>query len=110
MGMAITSVERQRILKSGEYQDFLKSWPELWDKLSAGRSSILTAKDDDKPIIESYIYQLHEAALSAFLRPRHAEIDRYKIIIESICDTAGRKDLFCIKDFSFNIKQFSGQI
>lgn len=101
MGMAITSVERQRILKSGEYQDFLKSWPELWDKLSAGRSSILTAKDDDKPIIESYIYQLHEAALSAFLRPRHAEIDRYKIIIESICDTAGRKDLFCIKDFSF---------
>ena len=101
MGMAITNTERDAILKSKEYQETLGAWPSVRDALHHARTALAAAPELEKPPIEALIYQLHESAITAYLRPRHATPLRYSELIEHLRRTSGRFDLFMFKGVSF---------
>lgn len=101
MGMALTSTERERTLKDQEFHDTIREWPELANSLKQARLRLTTISDDEKPFVESIIYQMHEAAMSSYLRPRHATHDRYIQLIEHLKKCANAPDLFCIRGVSF---------
>jgi signal transduction histidine kinase len=101
MGMAVTSMERNRILESSEFQETVREWPELASSIRQARSRLETVSEEEKPLIEGMIHQFHEAALSAYLRPRHATLQRYRQLIDHLKQAGNAPDLFCIRGVSF---------
>jgi molecular chaperone HtpG len=101
MGMSLTELERDRVLKSPDFSDFTQEWEELWDELVDARSRLKAATDPEKFAIETEIFQLHEAALAAYLRPRHATPERYRNLIVSLKIQTKRPDLFEYRGVSF---------
>lgn len=101
MGMSLTELERDRVLTSPNFSDFTQEWEELWDELVDARSRLKAAADSEKFAIETEIFQLHEAALAAFLRPRHATPDRYRSLLASLKIQTKRPDLFEYRGVSF---------
>jgi molecular chaperone HtpG len=101
MGMALTDTERDRIIGSRDFTDFAQEWGELWDELVDARSRLESATDTEKPMIETEIFQLHEAALAAYLRPRHATPEKYRSLIDILKTQSKRPDLFEFKGVSF---------
>jgi hypothetical protein len=93
MGMCLTSTERERIIKSEEFRQSLRGWQELSEALEVARERVETASDPEKPIIETHIFQLLEAGLCAYLRPRHATPERYRELLQAIENKAGRRDM-----------------
>lgn len=110
LGLSLTSLERDKILKSAEFIDSLREWPALWDALSTARKRLeelkalnLTSHEMEAQIlsIETEIFQFQEAGLSAFLRPLHATRNRYEEIIRLIKNASHRDDLFSVNDVPF---------
>ncbi len=101
MGLSLTSVERSRILESDAFLDSLQQWPEVSDALARARGRLDFADEKQRFQLETEIYQLQEAALSAYLRPRHASSERYKELVERLKRGSGRPDLFELRGVSF---------
>lgn len=101
LGMCLTIPERQRILSSLDFEEELRRWPQLWDELEATRLLYLSAQPEEKLLIENRLFQLQEAGLAAYLRPRHATSLRYRELIAQLKDAAGRSDLFEVRGVSF---------
>jgi molecular chaperone HtpG len=101
MGLSITSIERERILASDKFSDSLQQWPEISDALARARGKLEFATEEGKFQLETEIYQLQEAALSAYLRPLHASAERYHDLIKRLRAASGRADLFDIRGVSF---------
>ncbi|MGA3023884.1 MAG: ATP-binding protein [Bryobacteraceae bacterium] len=101
MGMCLTAMERARIVSSDEFQDSLQSWQEISTSLALARKRLVSASPSDSYAIEGEIFELEEAALAAFLRPRHAMPERYRKLIETIKRHANRQDLFEYRGVSF---------
>src|SRR5205085_4129903 len=101
MGMCLTSTERNRILASEEFTDTLRGWLEIWDALERARHRINGASEQERLCIETEIYQLQEAGLCAYLRPRHASRERYQMLIDLLKRESGRSDLFEFRGVSF---------
>ncbi len=101
LGMALTSTERDRIIKSVEFQDELRDWPELWERLELARKRISTVESSERLLLEAEIYQLQEVALSSYLRPRHASAERYTALVEMLKTETGRSDLFELNGVDF---------
>ncbi len=101
MGMAITQTERENILRSSEYQDTLRSWPSLNSTIQRLRKYVSKAPEEDKAALEALIYQLHEAGLTAYLRPRHATHARYHALVDHLRKSSGQSDLFSLKGVPF---------
>src|SRR6266568_2105138 len=116
-GMAVTMEERHHILESQQFQDTLMEWPELSDALRRARkrlqeiSAILEKPDPSRSNIATFeaerlqlegdIFQLQEAALVSYLRPRHATEERYRQLFSLIKKTSNRNDLFEFRVVSF---------
>lgn len=94
MGMALTSMERTRILESDDFQDALQASVEIADALSRARRRLDSVPAQNKLPIETEIYQLQEAALAGFLRPRHALTSRYRALVADLKRHSNRTDLF----------------
>jgi hypothetical protein len=62
---------------------------------------VLAKSDLDRSVLETELYQLQEAGLCNYLRPRHATRDRYNALISQIATSSGRNDLFEINGVSF---------
>lgn len=101
MGMVLTSTERSRILKDKKFQETIREWPELANSIQQARLRIKTISEAEKPFVESVVYQLYEAAISSYLRPRHATPERYSQLVEHLKQSANAPDLFCINGVSF---------
>jgi molecular chaperone HtpG len=101
MGLSITSVERDRFLTSDEFLDSLQQWPEISDALTRARERLSFSTEKSKLQLETEIYQLQEAALSAYLRPLHATRERYQQLIKRLKAGSGRSDLFEVRGISF---------
>lgn len=101
MGMSLSSTERQRIIKSPEFTDALREWTEIWDRIEALRQKYGSVSDVEKNVVDTEIYQLEEAALCRYLRPRHATKERYEELIKRIETESGRSDLFEHRGSSF---------
>ncbi len=102
LGMTLTQTERERIITTIEFQEFLQIKSEFGSKIDKIRTSILEDEAlTNKLVLETSLFQVTEAALAEYLRPLHATKDRYIQLIKIIKDSSGRTDLFKTSDFSF---------
>ena len=101
LGMSLSASERDKIIRTAEFADVVRSWPELWTALNDARQKLSHVHADDRFPVEAEIFQLQEAALSAILRPRHATPQRYRALIADLKQAAKRNDLFAYRDVSF---------
>lgn len=108
LGMSVTSIERERIITSDEFLDTERSWPELWASISNARTRLqsLTHSGDastaiEITAIEAELFQLQEAGLITYLRPRHATPERYSQLIALLKKVTNRGDLFEFNGVSF---------
>jgi hypothetical protein len=101
LGMCLTSTERERILCLPEFEDSMRDWPELWDRLQLTRSRSEATTGVDRLLFEAELFQLQEVALSAYLRPRHASLERYKDLTTLLKAESNRSDLFEFNGIDF---------
>jgi len=101
LGMCLTSHERSRILSSMEFEETIRIWPQLGDEISATRLKYQQTIDNEKPLIEPRLFQLQEAALTSYLRPRHATTQRYRELISQLKEASGRSELLETNGVSF---------
>lgn len=101
MGMSLTSSERERILASSDFQDTLRDWPEVNTAIEQTRHRLPHLDDGARLAAETVIFQLQEAALCAYLRPRHATPERYRQLFAHLTRTANIPDLFAFRGVSF---------
>lgn len=101
LGMCLTSHERKRILSSVEFEETIRIWPQLGDEIDATRLKYQQTIDNEKYLIEARLFQLQEAALTAYLRPRHATPQRYLELIHQLREGSGRSDLLETNGVSF---------
>ena len=102
LGMSLTSHERDRILASDDFAEQLHSSPAIAEALVvAKRKFSSTADVVEQARLATSIYELHEALLSEYLRPRHGEPHRYAELIDRLTESSDRKDLFLHRGASF---------
>ena len=101
LGMYLSSIERKRIVDSKDYEKEVRSRRELAARLSEVREKHRLASEGEHPGLELLLFQLQQAALASYLRPRHASPSRYKSIFRELQKSAKRYDLFCIGGSSF---------
>jgi hypothetical protein len=101
LGMCLTSKERSDILSDPRFEEELRRWPQLWDDLLATRTLYQKATGTYRLALETRLFQLQEAGLTAFLRPRHATRERYRQLVSQLKEITGRSDLFSLNGVSF---------
>ena len=110
LGMVLTSSERKQILGSPEFLDEFRGWSQLWYiyKQACKRLDDIAKSEADETqtaserlLIGTEIFQMQEAALCMFLRPRHAAPERYSQLITNIKHASKRSDLFELRGLSF---------
>ncbi len=102
LGMTLTQTERERVISSVTFQEFLQVKSEFGAKIKLVRETIAEENDlANKTILETSLFQITEAALAEYLRPLHATKSRYIELIKIIKESSGRSDIFKTADFSF---------
>jgi Molecular chaperone, HSP90 family len=101
LGMVVTQTERERIIRSSEFQEFIQIRTDYYEKIQNIRQQIKTSIDEELLSLEASQYQITEAALAEFLRPLHATKARYVDLIKIIKESAGRNDIFSMNGVSF---------
>lgn len=100
LGMSLTTNERDNIISSNDFVSFLNIRGEFGDKLNELRQ-VVYSTEGEKLKKETAIYQIQEAALAEFIRPRHANKDIYTSLLKRIKSDSSRQDLFEISGASF---------
>jgi molecular chaperone HtpG len=101
-GLSLSASERDAIMKSDEFHATIRAWPELERELERARQLVGHAKSAHEQLdAEELVYQLHQAAAAAFMRPRHATKERYRALVETIKKSAGRPDVCHLRGVSF---------
>lgn len=98
LGMVVTSENRTKIIEGDEFKRFLRSKVEFSYRIDKLRDEISNVEGVEKDAYYIAISELYDAALTDFIRPRHASIDRYNEILGSIIKD---DDIFCYKGFTF---------
>jgi len=101
IGLSVTEEERTKLLGSAEFEDWLRDWAPLAESLHETRHQLDLAGPEERRALELRLYQIHEVALSEFLRPQHSDAHRYREVFGRLKETTGRADLFSVKDVSF---------
>ena len=101
LGMSLSTTERTRILIDPAFTESLESWPQLAEDLEQARKQAELAEGPRKLALERRVFQLQEAALAHYLRPRHAEPARYQGLFTRLKESTGRGDLFEVEGVSF---------
>ena len=102
MGMSLTSVERDRIIQLPAFTDGIQSWPALAEAYTSTNLRLAAAQlPHEREVVASELYELQEAALANYLRPRHGSPDRYRELIARINKASDRQDLFTHRGTSF---------
>jgi molecular chaperone HtpG len=101
LGMCLSSTERQRLIISDEFQAHVRDWPELALAFDDAQRRLDDSDAAARFSIEASLFELQEAALASFLRPRHATTHRYQELTLQLEQATGRSDLFAIQGVSF---------
>jgi len=102
LGMTLTQTERERIIKSKAFDDFLQFRSEFGTRIDQLRKILrIEEVHTNKLWLEVSIFQITEAALSEYLRPVHATRERYVDLVKIIKESSDRNDLFDIEGVSF---------
>ena len=101
LGMVSLYDDKAAILASDEFQTFLYSHDNFSSRITSIREEIEKADDANKPLLENVLSQLNNAALTDYLRPKHADIDRYESALAKVLDGDDKEKLFQIDGVSF---------
>lgn len=101
LGMVLTQTERDRIIKSESFIEFIQIKTLYFEKIERIRGLLADSAEEDKLSIETTLFQLVEAALADYLRPIHATKLRYQELLIQIKESTGRNDLFDVSGVSF---------
>jgi len=101
MGLALSHEDATRILSSDDYQDTIRSWPQLQTAIDAKRAQLLTSVLAEQPSLELELADLHAVALTQYLRPLHATSARYRSLLSQIRSGLPGDDPFQIRGISF---------
>ena len=101
LGMVLLYDEKANILASEDYEVFIKTKERFSSKFCAIRKEIDNAIVGEKSRLENVLSQLHNIALTDYLRPKHASIERYNKVLDIVLDVADNEKLFQLDGVSF---------
>ena len=82
IGMAISYKDCDNIYKSDDFKVFLESHSEYADRIEAIDKQM--SSDSIQPDLDLYKKFIYQAALTEYIRPKHADIDRYKVVVDQL--------------------------
>lgn len=98
LGMVVTSDNRSTIIADDDFKRFLRSKSDFSSRIKKLRDEMVNVDGEEKDAYSIAISELYDAALTDYIRPRHASIDRYKELLDSIIED---DSLFSYKGFTF---------
>ena len=101
LGMVLTEYERKNLIATKEFSYFKKSRSDLQERLDILYEEHELAEEPEKTLLSYKIYELNEAMLSEFLRPKHASKENYTKIITGIKKSLGNSSLFTYNSIPF---------
>lgn len=99
IGMVVDEARRKKLYVDSEFLEFLDSEKDFKDRLEVLRNEIASAPADKKSLYENQLAQIHEAAITKYLRPLHNKKATYESTITEL--EKQRADLFTCETRSF---------
>lgn len=101
LGMVLSYDDKETVLKSEDYQLFIESKEQYSARFSAIREEISKVDGGKKSQLENLLSQLQGAALTDYLRPKHADPDRYNSVLDKVLNGDDVVKLFQLDGVSF---------
>lgn len=101
LGMVSGYDDKETVLKSEKFQTFIESKEQYSTRFAALRDEISNSDGGKKSQLENLLAQLQGAALTDFLRPKHASIDRYNAVLDKVLDGDDVDKFFELEGVSF---------
>ncbi len=101
LGMVSSYDDKESVLKSDEFQTFIDSKEQYSTRFSVLRDEISKAGGGKKSQLENLLAQLQGAALTDYLRPQHASVDRYNAVLKKVLDGDDVDKYFELEGVSF---------
>ena len=101
LGMVLLYNDKANILASTDFQTFIETKENFSSKFSAIREEIKKSTGGQRSNFENVLSQLQNTALTEYLRPQHASIERYNIVLDNVLDEADCERLFQLDGVSF---------
>ena len=101
LGMVSSYDDKESVLKSDEFQTFIDSKEQYSTRFSVLRDQISKAGGGKKSQLENLLAQLQGAALTDYLRPQHARVDRYNAVLKKVLDGDDGDKYFELEGVSF---------
>lgn len=99
VGMVVSELRKDEVLASDEFKLYLETHKEFRDKIDSLRKEITIVPDDQKHLYEEHLAQILYAAVTQYLRPKHANKDVYAKALATI--ERHRQDFFTYGGTSF---------
>lgn len=99
LGMVV--LDKEELMGSDDFLSYEDSHEVFSSRISALREEINHAEGAKKNQLEDILSQIHHAALTDYLRPKHANIDRYETIINKCFADEDKERLFQFNGVSF---------
>ena len=97
IGMSVAFKDGEKLFESKDFKSFIESHSEYKDKILEIEAQ--KAKGVIQPELEFYEKSIYQACLTEYLRPKHADIERYNEVLKPII--AQKPTLFQYKENSF---------
>lgn len=101
LGMVLCYDDKASILSSDEFQAFIETKEQYSTKFSSIREDIASSTGGKKTQLENLLSQYQGAALTDYLRPQHACINRYIAVLDKVLDDDDKEKLFQLDGVSF---------
>lgn len=92
LGMVVTNEDKQKILEDEKFMNYLQAQPKFYERIASLQEEIDHADSTTKPKLEMCLAQVYDAAITDYIRPNHANVERYKLVLPTIKEK--RQDLF----------------
>lgn len=99
VGMVVSEVRKEEVLSSDEFKLYLETHKEFRDKIESLRREISIVPEEQKHLYEEHLAQILYAAVTQYLRPKHANKDVYEKALAII--ERHRQDFFTYGGTSF---------
>lgn len=101
LGMVSSYDDKETVLKSEDFQVFIDSKEQYSTRFAALREEIRKVDGGKKSQLENLLSQLQGAALTDYLRPKHADPDRYNAVLTKVLDGDDVEKFFQLDGVSF---------
>lgn len=101
LGMVLSYDDKDNILNSEDFQTFIESKEKYSTRFVTLRDEISKAEGGKKSQLENLLSQIQGTALTDYLRPKHASIERYNVVLKKVLEENEVDKLFQIEGFSF---------